>query len=132
MVDTDDDTQAGAATGPTAQAATAPGAQHHSVFRPSLLPPISSLEPYFVRTEADWLLFFIKVVAHYGITFAFVLMCAPNARRFFDDATVRDNDVRETTWMATYSRDREVLEQHIYTDLHKALANWTDVIEYLI
>ena len=133
MGDTDDETQAGAATGPPrspAPAASAAASSRAESFRASLLPPIASLEKYFVHAEADWPLFFIKVVAHYGITFAFVLMCAPNARRFFDAETLRENDARELAWTATYPRDRDLLEQHIYTDLRKALAGWTDVLEY--
>ena len=130
MVDTDDDTQAGAAFGTPAPAATSAGAPNASSFRTSLIPPIASLGAYFVHAEADWPLFFLKVVAHYGITFAFVLMCAPKARRFFDVDTLREHDARELAWMSTYSRDHEILEQHIYTDLCKALAGWTDVLEY--
>lgn len=32
--------------------------------------------------------------------------------------------------MTVYSRDSEILEQHIYTALRRALAGWTDALEY--
>jgi len=100
-----------------------------SRFRASSVPSIGPLQKYYVTNEEEWPLFFLKIVEHYGITYGFVLMCANNARRFYTDAQLRDNDDQEAIWMRDNSACRELLEAHIYNDLLLALQAWTDVFE---
>jgi hypothetical protein len=87
------------------------------------------LRHLFVDDELAWPIFFYKAVEHYGLSFAFVLMCIPNARRFYSAEQLRENDRQEAAWMRENSTSRETLEARIYNDLALALANWTDVFD---